>query len=59
MGDLAMRQELPGQLELPQTEERPADLARIKTAEPLKPAKEQKPCDIGLFSDDAKQTSLC
>lgn len=29
-----------------------------KAAAPLKPAKEQRPLEIGLFSDDAKQQEL-
>lgn len=49
---------LPGQLELPQTEARPSDLAKLKSAAPLKPQTAQKPCDIGLFSDTAKQIDL-
>ena len=30
-------------------------LARLKARQPLRPAKAQKPCDIGLFSDEADQ----
>ena len=26
---------------------------------PLRPAKEQQPCDVGLFSEDASQLDLC
>lgn len=33
-------------------------LLRIKAAAPIKPAKPQKACDIGLFSDDADQLDL-
>ena len=39
----------------------PADqaaLARRRAAAPLKPAKPQQPCDVGLFSDVAAQTDL-
>jgi len=53
-----MRHTLPGQLDIPQTEERVAELARLKAAAPMRPAKPQKPCDVGLFSDDADQTDL-
>lgn len=30
-------------------------LLRLKAAAPIKPAKPQKPCDDGLFSDTANQ----
>jgi hypothetical protein len=53
-----MKFTLPGQLDLPETPERPADLAKRLAQAPLQPAKEQKPCDLGLFSDDAKQVDL-
>lgn len=33
-------------------------LLRLKAAAPIKPAKPQKACDIGLFSDDADQLDL-
>ena len=36
-----------------------AGLVRLKMAAPIKPAKPQSPCDIGLFSDDAAQLDLC
>lgn len=49
---------LPGQMELPRTEERPAELAKLKAAAPLKPGKPQRPCDHGLFSDAAAQIDL-
>lgn len=49
---------LPGQLELPQTEERPADLARLQAAAPMRAKAPQKPCDVGLFGDDAAQIDL-
>lgn len=35
-----------------------AGLLRLKAAAPIKPAKPQKPCDVGLFSDDADQLDL-
>ena len=35
-----------------------AGLARIKANSPLKPAKPQEPCDIGLFSDEKDQLDL-
>lgn len=34
-------------------------LLRQKAAAPIKPAKPQKPCDVGLFSDEADQLDLC
>ena len=52
------RVDLPGQMELPQTEERKADLAKRRAAESLKPQTAQKPCDIGLFSNAPKQIDL-
>lgn len=55
---LAGRINLPGQLDLPETEERLAELAQRKAAESLKPSTAQKPCDIGLFSDTPKQIDL-
>jgi hypothetical protein len=33
-------------------------VTKRKAAAPLKPAKPQEPCDVGLFSDDANQTDL-
>lgn len=33
-------------------------LLNRKAAAPLKPAKPQEPCDVGLFSDDAAQLDL-
>lgn len=53
-----MRHNLPGQIDIPQTEERAAALARLKAAAPLRPSKPQKPCDVGLFSDEADQMDL-
>jgi hypothetical protein len=35
-----------------------ADIARNRALASLKPAKPQKPCDHGLFSDDANQKEL-
>jgi hypothetical protein len=35
-----------------------AEIARRKTAAPLRPKIAQKPLDFGLFSDDASQTDL-
>lgn len=34
-------------------------IAERKWQAGLKPGKPQKPCDIGLFSDDADQLDLC
>jgi hypothetical protein len=33
-------------------------LAQLKARQPLRPSKAQKPCDIGLFSDDADQLDI-
>jgi hypothetical protein len=52
------RVDLPGQLELPDTGERAADLAKLKAAASLRPEETQKPCDLGLFSDAKDQASL-
>ena len=35
-----------------------AGLARQRAAAPLKPKKEQEPCDVGLFSDQSSQLDL-
>ena len=35
-----------------------AEIARRTAIAPLKPKTAQRPCDFGLFSDDAKQTDL-
>lgn len=35
-----------------------AEVLRRRAVAPLKPAKEQKACDLGLFSDDAAQIDL-
>lgn len=34
------------------------ELAERRAREPLKPARPQKPCDLGLFSDQAQQVDL-
>ena len=36
-----------------------AETVRRQAIAPLKPAKPQQPCDIGLFSDDANQLDMC
>lgn len=33
-------------------------IARSRSAAPMKPRKLQKPCDVGLFSDEADQLDL-
>jgi hypothetical protein len=53
-----MRANLPGQLDLPDTGERPADLAKRQSAAPLRPQALQEPCDHGLFSDQRNQLAL-
>jgi hypothetical protein len=53
-----MRANLPGQLDLPDTGERPAELARRKAAAPLRPQAPQEPCDLGLFSNQGNQFTL-
>jgi len=35
-----------------------ADLAQRRANAPLRPAKPQKACDVGLFSDEANQLDL-
>lgn len=52
------RSDLPGQMELPQTDPRPAELAKRNITSRLLAKAPQKPCDIGLFGDDAAQTDL-
>jgi hypothetical protein len=47
------------QKEIVGTEADIAGLIKIKAAAPIKPAKPQKPCDVGLFSDEADQLDLC
>lgn len=34
------------------------EIAKRKTAEPIRPKAPQHPCDLGLFSDSAKQLDL-
>jgi hypothetical protein len=46
------------QAELPDTGPDVGGLLRQKAAAPIKPAKPQKPCDDGLFSDSANQKEL-
>lgn len=48
------RSDLPGQLEIPGTN---PSLSTLASA-PLKPSSPQKPCDLGLFSDEADQLDL-
>ena len=43
---------------LPGAERRFGELAKRQAAAPLKPNKPQEPCDVGLFSDDARQLDL-
>jgi hypothetical protein len=35
-----------------------ATMARLYAAKPLRPRVPQRPCDLGLFSDDAAQSDL-
>jgi len=53
-----MRSNLPGQLEIPRTESRPEDLARLKSTARMRPPVAQLACDLGLFSDEANQLDL-
>lgn len=48
------RVDLPGQLEIPAI----SPLVQRRAAQSMVPDKPQKPCDIGLFSDDAAQLDL-
>lgn len=54
-----MIEHLPGQQDLPGCEPAPMK-ARVgrQAAAPLKPSKAQKPCDQGLFGDQAAQVDL-
>lgn len=52
------RVDLPGQLDLPDTPRTPNANASRLAAAPMRPDKPQKPCDVGLFSDDAAQSEL-
>jgi hypothetical protein len=45
---------LPGAETVPQ-----GVLAQRRADAPIKPAKPQQPCDVGLFSDEADQLDLC
>lgn len=49
---------LPGQLELPDCEPQPAELAKRRAAAPMRPTQPQKPCDHGLFWDGVDQIDL-
>lgn len=53
-----MRITLPGQIDLPETPERSADLAQRKASAPMLAPVPQKPCDVGLFGDSAAQIDL-
>ncbi len=46
------------QTELPGTSADIGGLLRLKAAAPIRPRKPQKPCDVGLFSDEADQLDL-
>jgi hypothetical protein len=57
--DLFAEREAEGQQNLPATERiGQGELAQRRADAPLRPAKEQKPMDVGLFSDDAAQKTL-
>jgi hypothetical protein len=56
MGVSLMRHDLPGQLDLPDTA--PKTDAQILADARLMPSVNQKPMDIGLFSDDSLQIDL-
>ncbi len=49
---------LPGQQDLPETAPSSQQYLACKVANLIKPRKPQKPCDHGLFSDDANQLDL-
>lgn len=36
-----------------------SDVAKRRAMAPLKPKTAQRPCDVGLFSDEADQLDLC
>ena len=57
-GNFSMRHDLPGQLEMPQTGEDTAGLAKQKALAPMRAPTTQKPCDVGLFGDSAAQLDL-
>lgn len=46
------------QTELPGAGPDLGGMLRQKAAAPIKPAKPQQPCDVGLFSDEADQLDL-
>jgi hypothetical protein len=48
----------PRQADFPQTEDDTAGMLRRKSAAAIKPNKPQAACDVGLFSDDARQIDL-
>ncbi len=52
MKSLFDQRRLDGQMDMPGTEMRP------DTSRPMRGRKQQKPCDIGLFADDADQLDL-
>jgi hypothetical protein len=57
--DLFAEREAEGQQNLPGTERiGQGELAQRRAYQPLKPTKEQKPMDVGLFGDEAKQKTL-
>ncbi len=57
--NLFTEREAEGQTNIPGTERiSEAELAKRRAAEPMKPGVAQKPMDIGLFSDEAKQREL-
>ena len=57
--NLIAEREAQGQLGLPGTDRiSQAELVQRKANEPLRPSVEQKPMDVGLFGDEAKQKEL-
>ena len=53
-----MKHNLPGQLEIPAISSLPGDQLAVKSAARLVGVLPQKPCDHGLFSDEALQIDL-
>ena len=53
-----MKHTLPGQLDMPEIDAIGSAIVQRKANSRLIPSKEQKPCDIGLFSDDSAQIDL-
>ena len=47
------------QFDLPDTAPDISGTLQRRAESKLKPITEQKPCDVGLFSDDAAQIDLC